>query len=148
VAFQFRFARIKSIRELEEDLAQQRLALAKEEEKVQEARLVQAREQERRAFDGFSQQRTLESISLELEFRNCHEMAIRTVEQARVRFKAGEQVEEDREHLIMRMQKAKIMQSLHDRYSEVFHEEEALVEQKVVDDISNMQHLRKTKAGR
>jgi len=39
LAFQFRFARLKNIRELEEGLAQQRLAIAKEEERKEEEKL-------------------------------------------------------------------------------------------------------------
>ena len=148
MAFLFRFSRLKAVRELEEDLAQQRLALAKQEELRQEEKLQAAREQESSAFLSFSQPRFSEAISLELDFRQCHELAYRSAQQLQVRIKASEQVAEDRDHLIMRMQKAKIMQSLYDRHHETWQIEDAQAEQRVLDELGGMQYLRNSKTGR
>ena len=140
--FQFRFARVKSIRELEEDLAQQRLALARQEEERQAAKLRVAQEQEQLAYAGYASPRSLAAISLELELRNCHDLANQTLRQTQVREQAVRQVEEDRRDLMVRMQKVKILQNLHDRHQEVYHIEELTAEQKVLDEVGSIQQQR------
>ena len=148
MAFVFRFARVKSIRELEEDLAQQRLALSRIEEKRQEEELNRAKVREYQALENFAQPRDTAALSLELEARNCHDLADRSEAQTEVRDAASAQVVADREHLLLRRQKAKMMQSLHDRHQENYNLEDALAQQKVLDELGSLQHLRQRKTQR
>jgi len=148
MAFLFRFARVKSIRELEEDLAQQRLALAQQDEQRQSDKLQLFRDEESRVLAGFCRPHETAVLSLELEARHCHEKAEQTSDQVQVLDEATAKVVADREHLVMRMQKAKIMQNLHDRHREVYQQEDLAAEQKVLDEVGGVQHLRQSKAGR
>jgi len=148
MAFVFRFARVKSIRELEEDLAQQKLALSRLEEQQEIEKLRLFQEEESRALHGFCRPHATDMLTLELEARYCHERAQASDEQEEVRHKAAARVDYDREQLILRMQKAKIMQNLHDRHHEIYQQEELLAEQKILDEVGGMQHLRRSRAGR
>jgi len=85
---------------------------------------------------------------LELESRNCHDLAYRSAQQLRMRTQAARQVVEDREQLILRMQKAKVMQTLYDQHQFTYRQMDALAEQKVLDELGGMQQQRQKKAGR
>ena len=146
--FKFRFARLKSVRELEEDLAKQRLALALLEEQRQVERLNQARLEEDMALHNFSELGSCEVLDLELSSRNCHDMSRKTMVQQGVYEKAVLQVEDDRHELVARMKKAKILQSLYDRHHEAYKAEAALAEQKVLDELGGIQHLRRVQTVR
>ena len=148
MAFHFRFAKVKDIRELEEDLAEQRLALARQEEERQVARLQLARTAEHQAHQAFARPRAVGVLSLELDLRNCHDLSQRTDYQQQVRQQAAEQVEEDRQDLIVRMQKAKIMQSLHDRHQQEYQHQDTLEQQNLLDELGGVQYLRKRRLGR
>ena len=142
MAFLFRFARVKSIRELEEDLAQQRLALARLEEQRQEEKLQRCRIEEQEAIAGFCRPQETKVLALELSARFCHEKAQLSSDQVIVREKAAAQVASEREELVLRMQKARIMQNLHDRHQEVYIQEDLLNQQKVLDEVGGVQHQR------
>lgn len=146
--FQFRFARLKSVRELEENLAQQRLALARQLEKEQEERLLEAERREQAALSSIGIPKVFDPLDWELQVRNCHELSQQKLLQNQECVKAEQSVEENRAELMVRMQKAKMMQSLFEQHSEVYRQQDALAEQKVLDEVGGIQHLRTKRTGR
>ncbi|MCL2497253.1 MAG: flagellar export protein FliJ [Symbiobacteriaceae bacterium] len=148
MSFRFRFARLKSIRELEEELAEQRLALARQEEERQALRLHQVCQVEKAALAEFAAPHQGEILELELEARYCHETTFSRLQQTEVVHQAVQQVECDRQDLLHRRQKVEVMQSLHDRHREQFLYEDSLAEQKVLDELGSMQYMRQAKKGR